>query len=516
MDPIVTTALVGTARQEHTRITTNTPVDELIAGVVGDENERKLLLSAGAWAIYRQAGQRAQHIAVLPEPAASETLPICSPQTALLLSRLLNGEQMGLLPEALTRLRETGLRLPPRLLPLALDNANKELRSLLSPVLGERGRWLSQFNPSWKWVRDFLADPANGLPAETETIWQEGTTGQRVEVLRRLHIVDPVQARTWIEDVWKQEKAEVRCDLLNALEISLTSGDEPLLERALDDRAPSVRQAAAHLLTLLPSSALVTRMCERGNNMLKLVNGKLGLDLPASLEKSWQRDGIVEKPPRNLGERAWWLVQVLGTIPPDFWEKQWGLGPTRLLAMLPDNEWRANIVEGWSRAALNYRATHWLTLLWHWWQKNVKHAKKTALSDPSLQEHILRAMPQDEAERAVMKLLNADPDEWTTFLPELPRPWSSEFAQTYLRFLEKHYQKIKKQPTKGNPYYDPWMRSLTDVALAVPPICFAEAQQILEPVEEEDASWQLRYLNETVHTFVTTIQIRQQIQKEIV
>ena len=517
MDPIVTTALVGTARQEQAHYATGTPTDELIAGLTESENERKLLLGAGAWAVYRQAGQRAQRILALPEPAAVETLPACSPQAALLLSRLLNGEHTELLPEALTRLREVGQRLPHHVLPLALDRPTKELRPLLIPVLGERGRWLSQFNPAWKWVRDFLSDTTQALPADAETIWQEGSAGQRVEILRRLRAVDPAQGRTWIEEVWKQEKAEMRNDLLNALEIGLAADDEPLLEKALDDRAPSVRQTAAHLLTILPTSALVARMCERGNNLLKLVKGKLGLELPEILEKAWQRDGIVEKIAyRQVGERAWWLIQVLGAIPPAFWEKQWNKNPGELLAMLPNNEWQTNIVEGWSRAALNSRATHWLTPLWQWWQTYFERSKQKTVSDSSIREHILRAMPQDEAERASLALLQAEKNAWEASLLALPKPWSHDFARTYLSLVRASYEKLKKHPDKSNPHQNSWISSLSDAALALPPTCFAEAQQGWERLEEEGAPWQVRYLNTTVQTFATTMQIRHQIQKEIV
>jgi hypothetical protein len=59
---IVTTALVGTARQENADIVTGTPVDTLVSTLSAGEFERQFLLQAGAWAIYRQAGRMTEHI----------------------------------------------------------------------------------------------------------------------------------------------------------------------------------------------------------------------------------------------------------------------------------------------------------------------------------------------------------------------------------------------------------------------------------------------------------------------
>src|SRR5262249_34685965 len=153
----------------------------------------------------------------------------------------------------------------------ALNTTGKEMRAALFPLLGERGRWLSQFSDSWKWVNNYLVADEGGLPADAETIWQEGTPGQRVEILRRLRAVDPGKAREWLDDVWKQEKADVRGDFINALEIGLNADDEPFLEKALDDRASGVRETAALLLARLPASAFSERMRQRGQSLLHKV-----------------------------------------------------------------------------------------------------------------------------------------------------------------------------------------------------------------------------------------------------
>jgi hypothetical protein len=55
----------------------------------------------------------------------------------------------------------------------------------LRPVIGERGRWLSRFNPAWRWAADGSA-AGDGVADDAETVWNEGTPAQRLEVLRRV------------------------------------------------------------------------------------------------------------------------------------------------------------------------------------------------------------------------------------------------------------------------------------------------------------------------------------------
>ena len=90
------------------------------------------------------------------------------------------------------------------------------------PVLGERGHWLSQFNQEWKWVNQLLLQTEKLLPANVETIWQEGTLDERSMILRNIREVDPARARDWLTEVWKEEKAETRTALLATLEVNFS------------------------------------------------------------------------------------------------------------------------------------------------------------------------------------------------------------------------------------------------------------------------------------------------------
>jgi len=512
----VTTALVGTARQEQADVATGAPVDSLVAELPAQEIERRLLLRAGTWATYRQAGEMAPHLDEVPAPAPDETLPVCSQSITRLLHSMLLGEHEDLLPTALHYLREARLRIPYELLPQALSIRTTALQAAVFPVLGERGIWLSQFNPAWSWVKNFLPVADGVLSDDAETIWQEGTTGQRCEILRRLRSFDAAKARTWLEGVWKQEKAEARLELIKTLEVGLSSEDEAFLEKALDDRAASIKAVVPAMLAHIPASAFVQRMTSRADAILTNVEGKLKLKLPSAFDKTWLRDGIVEKPQSGVGERAWWMMQILGCIPPSHWEGQFGLAPAALIAMAEVDKFGASLIEAWSRAAQLFDAQQWIEPLWDWWHRQTRKLKFRSTTRLDLRGDLMKHMPSTLVESKVLPMMlnhtlpeNAD---WKDLLSGLPSPWSSEFSNTYLQTLRSHIASLKLGSKNYYPYMDAWFETLETAATQLPPACFAAALATWPLPEDE--SWQHQQWHEQLQTFTNTLRIRQRLLEE--
>jgi hypothetical protein len=522
-DALLALAIVGTSRHGQVDPITGTPVDPLIAALPDGEQERTLLLSAGTRAIYLQAGQQAHKGPQLPEPAASEILPVCSNEAAMLLSLLLNGEYTDLLPEALERLHQVGKRLPYHLLPVALAKKEKALQALIFPVLGKRGLWLSRLRLSWKWTQHFLPGEDTGLPTDAETLWQEGTSAQRVELLRRLRAVDPTKARQWLTETWKHEHAEVRSNMLATLAINLHADDEDFLEQALDDRALAVRETAAGILPLLPASALVARMCARGAAILEVSTNKKGrtilqVHLPKQYSEDWKRDGLSEKAPNHLSQRAWWMVQILSRIPPAFWETHAALEPQALVASISQDEWATSVIEGWSRAAVMFRATRWLKPLWQWWETHPNADKKDIVINNAIRYELLKLMEPAELTAIVLELFKTSRErvnrDAVSYLSLLPTPWSTEFGFTFLRLLRATYADLDEDLTTFNTYNDPWFSSLAIVARSLPPACLEEAAQPWEFYEDVNL-WQVTYARQMLKDFTDLIHMRQKIYKEI-
>ena len=171
MNALAPIALAGTTKAARAPEATGTPFDELLPGFPAAERERALLLQAGAAAVYSVAGYVAVPGMALPEPAAAESLRVCPAETAQLIGEMLGGQHADLLHEALHLLAEANLRLPPALLPAALAVEAGDHRAALRPVLGERGRWLSRFNPGWSWAVEVPVETVAVLPPDAETLW---------------------------------------------------------------------------------------------------------------------------------------------------------------------------------------------------------------------------------------------------------------------------------------------------------------------------------------------------------
>lgn len=507
---ILSIALVGTAQRDRVTIDIGTAIDRLISELSDTEPERALLLGVGAWAIYWQAGRVTVHLAGMPEPAQAEQLAVCSPAVSRLLHRLFLREHCDMLPEALQRLQEAGFRLPYELLPLALDIQVRAVRAAVYPVLGERGLWLSRFNPAWAWVQNYLPVREDALPQDAEIIWQEGTLGQRCEILRRARAIDPAKARAWLEAAWRQEKAETRLELLGTLEIGLSADDEPFLERALDDRAPSVRAAAPALLSRVPTSAFAHRMLQRADGILTGTQGKLKIKLPTAFDKAWQRDGIAEKPPSSVGERAWWLIQVLTYVPLSHWEEQFQLTPAELIEAASADKSGNSLLEAWSRATEFFSADSWSGPLWDWWQQQQQKKRSASTTTADMREELLSRMTPHEAEHKVQQMMLASSlpgnEDWDDLLGVLPVPWSEEFGRSYLNALRRYLAAFNLGDKRYHTYDDPWFNSLESAAIRFPVPCLAAFEDWTLPTEQWCEQW---------HEFTETLRTRQRFMEEL-
>ena len=524
MDSIVSTAIVGTGQVNNQEISTGTPIDTLTAHPSAGEIERKLLLTAGSLAIYQQAGRIPEQGPEPPQPAASESIPACSAKVGHLLEGLFQGAQRELLPEALHRLKQAGQRLPYELLPLALGYGaqSKEIRPALFAILGERGRWLSQFEKTWVWVAQFLASE--------ETLWQEGTLGQRCQILTRVRSVEPAKAREWLADVWKKEKAEARAELLATFETGLSAEDEPFLEKALDDRSEAVREISAGFLAHIPASAFMQRMLARADAMLTYTHGTFSITLPTDIDASWQRDGIEKPSNRSTDPQTWYARQVLALIPPTHWEERFSIVPAEIIADLivkkdkmhtatsknafMETERESTIGElllvCWLYAATRFESPRWVEPLWGWWCKNPETYPMRDISSASIYRALGKCLPQKVAEKYVqLEVFQKQSEQWALVIEALPTPWSADFGDDCLDALRSYIFGLDDKSYPGGS----WQMAFTRVALALPPACFEAALgpwQIPEPT-----TWQIQQWKNQLKTFTALVRKRQQLHKDI-
>jgi hypothetical protein len=359
--------------------------------------EEELLARAAVTAVYMRAGARPRTPATRLPPAPPETLPRCSPAAALRLSAILDGELAGVLDEWLELARARGVRVPEELLPALFDHAGGRREAVLA-VAGERGRWLAQVDEAYAWA------------AGGDDVWRTGALEARQAWLRERRRLDPAGARAALEETWQSEDPRGRALLLAALAAGLSEADEELLERALDDRRQEVRATAAALLSRLPHTAFARRMTERARALVR-TGRKIEARLPDELDDAAARDIVLLKPPKAVGERAWWLQQILAATPLESWDGE----PARLVRAKVSNDLEAPVHAGWSEAASRQRDAEWAA----------------ALLPRTWDAKLVVAAPPELVEKQIAGALD-DPRAYD-LLRELRRPYGLELSRALVR-----------------------------------------------------------------------------------
>jgi hypothetical protein len=341
-----------------------------------------------------------------------------------------------------------GKRLPHALLPTVLDlaTASRELRGPTSLVLDGRGEWLASQRPDWSWVPEALAgaraqasmavradsarsaDPSPAGAAEADLAeqgaeldpvdWARLPSTHRVPALATLRAADPAAARELVESTWRTDGARDRAAHLEVLRIGLGGGDEELLERALDDRAASVRDMACSLLDGLPGSARAARLAERLRPLIR-PRGTLRLSLEVALpdepDAAGRRDGLGKPPPRRSA-RGWWLERITAGAPLEIWTDETGWGPATIVSRLSESD----ALSGIRQAVRVRRDPVWAA------------AVLSNVWDPTL----VAALPPADREAAVSaRLSRADGPTTALLLATVPAPWSPDFSLAALARL---------------------------------------------------------------------------------
>jgi hypothetical protein len=306
----------------------------------------------GAYAACRRAAVVFDATAAAPPPPAPDdarALPHDHPWTRALADAFDNGPER-VQDEACRRVAQIGAVLPHALLPRALTagQRNAALRDALALALGARGAWLAALNPDWRYAAGGASDGD-----DPDRVWQEGSFAQRLALLRAIRASEPARAREMLRAQLPELPAKERHELVAVLGDRLDADDASILEPLLKDRARDVRQTAASLLALLPESAHAQRLAAW---LASLVTAKRGLmsttwrvDAPADADPGWTAATIDATRPQHdaLGERAWWLYQLVRLVPLSWWTRHTGMSAAELVAWSGKSDWKGALHRGW-------------------------------------------------------------------------------------------------------------------------------------------------------------------------
>ncbi|WP_018681219.1 DUF5691 domain-containing protein [Actinokineospora enzanensis] len=409
-EDVVGAALLGTRRRVPNPAQLPEEVRQAVA--TRDDPAEQVLVAAVLLAAARRAGQVARtDLTPLPR-AAADPRPVVPSAARERLARLLAENRPEVLREWLEAVTAAGFRVPPERVPALADAAGSRilLREPLAAAAGPVGGWLGARNPEWA----FLASP---VPDDDTDLWQYGSLVQRRAWFTRALTTDPDAARAALGSTWDSEPADVRSAFLDLLAPRIRPTDEEFLERALDDRAGSVRQRAAEILAGLPDSALGARMVERMLPLAGLRGKTLVINLPTD---DAPRDGL--RAPSSGERRTAILRQLVAATPLRFWDT-FGT-PAEVAARKVDGVAPSVLRESLVQATLRQRDPAW--------------ARALLAVNPAGHEAgaLVGALPAADRAEAVAALLTGLDTETAAYLArELPAPWPPDLGDVLLDWI---------------------------------------------------------------------------------
>ena len=563
MDPelawqdLVAAALLGTERRAFAPPTTTGPLGVLLAGLAGREPEKALLGTAAALAPFRRLGRRPTSDDLAPtEPAETDDRPRCSVASDGHLALMLAGTNDEVLPEWLAALNSVGKRPPEESVPDLLDlgRAKPDLRPAIVDAIGPLGAWLARQNPDWDYASG-VESPIVEDEAAAEALWQAGTTQERTSLLGRLRESSPDRARALVASTWSTDGPELRAAFLAGFAAGLTEADEPFLEAALDDRRKEVRAAAAGLLVRLPGSGLVGRMIERVTPLLKLTDrpplevdaavskiltgepgeetwrgladlkeGKLKpprptkhdpdavfleVTLPKACDKAMIRDGIEPKSPMSgLGEKTWWLWQMVSRIPPSHWSQTWRRTSEDLTEAVVRSEAKEAIYTALVEAAIRFGESEWVDALLPHRGKITKYFSIFAHFASLPEATTLKLILEKDATARSSPTNRPLTDEQMSLLHRTVGPWGNELSRLFLERLTRNLGH------KGHFDYNT-AGVLSTAARCLPPALVLASPPTRTVADSGASAYVVQHIDRQLEAFHALIQFRHDMIQEL-
>lgn len=401
--PLLPAAMVGTER--HLAPWPNLPgeIGALASQATAstDEPATALLRVAAVLATCALAGARGAALSVaLPHAAADDTLPALDAGPLHEAVRWALHEGPGRLHHSVCMaLGAAQRRLPTALLPQALELGRRSLalRAALLPVLGERGLWLAAQRDEWKFAAG-ASTPENDV-----SHWTDGTLEQRRAFLAHEREADAAAARERLRGALPELSAKERAELVTALTVGLGADDEALLDTLRADRSREVRQAALAVLLRLPQAAHPRRAAARVAALTThervLLRKRWQIDAPPAAADEWKADQVDAARPQHepLGERAWWLYQLVRQVPLQWWSEHTALSPAELLEWAAGTDWAEALLRGWRDVLFAAPDEAWCDALLDRWPKALRENPSSvlALLSPARRERHLQRQLRD-------------------------------------------------------------------------------------------------------------------------
>lgn len=284
-----------------------------------------------------------------------------------------------LLVEGLLVMRQHAITLPNQLWPLLFDYAHKyELPAYWRPLLNSHAVWLAQQHIKWQTLLPVALDslPLEAIDLKTVTqhdVWQLGSAESRFAYFGVLRMRSPHLATELLHADDAQIKVSEKVNLILALEQGISMADEAYLMHQLATRSVQVRQAAQHILSLLPQSEYVLSLQKTVFDRIqvnqqssgffakikeKLSSSKLELDWPEDINKlglDFKRYGLEADEKQAKAEgfsvQEYVLKQCVSAIPFSAWQIHLNAEPRDIFSQGLNSIWSKGLTAAWALQA---------------------------------------------------------------------------------------------------------------------------------------------------------------------
>jgi hypothetical protein len=160
--------------------------------------------------------------------------------------------------------------------------------------------------------------------------------------------------------------------------------------------------------------------------------------VPEACDKEMLRDGIVAKPPDNrLGEKAWWLCQIIENVNPRVLLHHLKLSEQQLLDAFAGTEWNVALLRGLIDAVSRFRDCDFANQLLQ--SAGDDYAERLfALLEKPTQEAFLARNLETRSFLLIRPVQNYYDSQAVNMLMQMRYPWSPEFSKAMLRTLRTH------------------------------------------------------------------------------
>ncbi len=462
---IINTALLGIGKKQLTAADLPTelfPVAEKIMTDKSLDAETQFLHLAAVMLNYRQSGVTPVNNSGVPlEPAPPEESPYCSTQAIYALQDALDMDLLPLVTYWLEACHDKGQIVLPEYIPVLLDTAvsQKRIRHLAMTVCGKRGQWLGSMNPDWQFP----------FAVSNEDRWQTGSAEDRRQVLQEIRQSYPGMALEWLQQTWAQENISTRTEFLKIMRINISEDDLSWLE-SLQEKNQKVKDEVWALLKQIPSSFIVQAYWQilqhavsRGHDQ----SLRISLQLP--LDKRIIDSGIATlSNEKNVSEEAYILFQLMGCIPPSWWESLFNTDKVEVLQIFENDDLGKRFIPALILAAGRFKDAVWLRLL----------LQKSNAFYPD----VIPLLPAAEQEAYALKLFSNHPQDVINYLSNRTDEWGLEITGEVLKWMAR------------NPYQ--YTRNFFDKhVLQLPPGIVDE----LEKLAPEEPAYQATWRNTSEH-----------------